>query len=62
MYYEINVTKDGKHYFATAARSLTDFEQARKAFLDLRRRFPASEGYEVTATKWESVGTQLEWI
>ena len=37
MYYEINVTKDNQHYFATAPRSL----QSQRAALQLAGEFAA---------------------
>lgn len=48
MNYEINVSKNGKHYFATHERSLTGQSEAEKAFKDFQERFPESEGFEVT--------------
>jgi len=61
MYFEINVSKNGRHYFATAQRSLRDPGEAQTAYEDLRARFPEAEGFEVTVTKYETVGTQLKW-
>ena len=59
MYYEINVTLNGKHFFATAERSITnpwDLRDALKVFLN---KFPESEGYKISVTKWEKVGEEL---
>ena len=56
MYYEINVTLNGKHFFATAERSITnrwDLNNKLKIFVD---KFPKEEGYEISVTKWEKVG------
>lgn len=47
MPYEINVAKNGKHYFATAERSLRDRDEAITAAKDFKRRFPESEGFTV---------------
>jgi hypothetical protein len=47
MYYELNVSQKGNHYFATAPRSLTDESKAVAAYRDFVVRFPASEGFEV---------------
>lgn len=60
MYYEINVSLNGQHLFATAERSLTTWHSAKMAYELLRERFPASEGFGVTMTRWESVGTKLD--
>ena len=59
MYYEINVTLNGKHFFATAERSITnrwDLNNKLKIFID---KFPKEEGYEISVTKWEKVGVTL---
>lgn len=63
-YYEINVSQNGRHYFATAPRSFQYGEFGSKAMViiaqDFKKRFPESEGFEVTVTFWKSSGTQLE--
>lgn len=48
MGYEINVSKNGKHYFATHERSLPYTKEAEEAFKDLKTRFPEEEGFNVT--------------
>lgn len=60
-YYEINVTYVGRHYFATAPRSLTDLGRAQEVYEDLIERFPRAEGFRVTVVKWESCGTSQAW-
>jgi hypothetical protein len=60
MYYEINVALNGKHFFATAERSITnpwDLKEKLKVFI---QKFPESEGYELSVTKWEKIGETLE--
>jgi hypothetical protein len=61
IYYEINVARGGNHYFATAPRSITSNEQARRVYSDFIVRFPVNEGFRVTVTKWENVGTNMQW-
>lgn len=61
LYFEINVSWNGQHFFATAPKSLTDAARARAVFEDLYKRYPKGEGYEITVTKWETTGTKLEW-
>lgn len=46
--YEINVAKDGKHYFATHERSLTATKEAENALKDFKKRFPEEEGFSIT--------------
>lgn len=47
MHYEINVSLDGKHYFATHQRSLTHQEKAEEVFYDFCRRFPKRDGFKI---------------
>jgi len=46
--YEINVAKDGKHYFATHERSFTETKSAEKALKDFQKRFPTEEGFVIS--------------
>jgi len=55
-YYEINVALDGQHFFATAPRSTQNENQARELVKSFRRRFPESEGFQITCTFWKSEG------
>lgn len=56
MHFEINVSKNGLHYFATAPRSLTDWDAAKAATVNFRVRFPTAEGFEIMCTYWETSG------
>ena len=57
-YYEINVAKDGRHFFATAPRSLPDTRPGRmmEVLAVFREKFPESDGYEISVSRWEIVG------
>ena len=60
MYYEINVSLNGKHFFATAERSITnpwDLKDKLNIFIE---KFPESEGYKISVTKWEKVGQDMD--
>jgi hypothetical protein len=46
MSYEINVSKRGKHYFATAKRSIDTLTQAVEIRDALKKAFPPEEGFE----------------
>jgi len=59
MYYEINVAQHGRHYFATAPRSLVDEVYAKSVFGDLCRRFPGYEGFEVTLSVHYETGNEI---
>src|SRR6267154_2620614 len=54
--FEINVSKDGKHLFATAPRSCLTVNDATKVYTEIKTAFPLSAGYEVTVTGWECAG------
>lgn len=59
MHYEINVTHNNMHFFATAKRSCRDIHKATDVFNTLKRRFPESEGFHITITRWETLGTRI---
>lgn len=61
MYYEINVSLHGVHYFATAKRSLTNETVAEAAYNHFKRLFPESEGYKVRCTQYETVGRAVSF-
>ncbi|MGD9727380.1 MAG: hypothetical protein AB7L09_21440 [Nitrospira sp.] len=50
-HFEINVSKYGKHCFATAERSAVTIDEAYKLFKDFEKRFPKDEGYKIEITK-----------
>lgn len=60
MYYEVNVSKNGRHLFATAERSVIH----RGDLLDLvslfNRKFPVTEGYEITVSECAKTSRTLE--
>ncbi len=51
MYYEINVSLDGQHFFATAARSITTTFKLREVLHQIVTRFPKEEGFVVTVSE-----------
>lgn len=59
MHYEINVTLNGAHHFATHERSATDEKKAARLFQDLRQRFPEAQGYQVTASMQHTTGRNV---
>lgn len=56
MFYRINISRNGQHYFATADHSLTDFEKANNVYKDLAQKFPTTEGFKLEMYKYETVG------
>ena len=59
MYYEINVSKNGRHLFATAERSITSFTQAEGMYMLFKEKFPENGGYKIDVTYWEKVGKPI---
>ena len=51
MYYEINVAKDGKHFFATDKRSITTEKALKEVYKVLKEKFPPEEGYNMLVSQ-----------
>jgi hypothetical protein len=60
MWYEINVSKDGKHYFATHERSIGTINEAVEIRDRLKKALPEEEGFEFTITQWQKTGIRVE--
>lgn len=60
MYYEINVSLNGKHFFATAERSITNKYALEKVYNVFKEKFPKEDGYEITVQYWEKTGRNIE--
>jgi len=60
MYYEINVSYKGVHFFATAERSITDECGLVIVLNEIVKRFPESDGYEVSAGMRQSTGLPID--
>lgn len=60
MYYEINVSLNEKHFFATDKRSITTKSQMEKVYKIFKEKFPLSEGYEILVSKMETRGTFVD--
>lgn len=64
--YEINVAvrdKNGRwrHLFATDTRSLHTEGDAEKLYELFKKKFPESEGYDISVTYWETIGRHVEF-
>lgn len=62
MWYEINVSKDGKHYFATHERSITTVDKAYEILTRFKRTMPEEEGFTYILTRKETIGITLDTI
>lgn len=60
MYYEINVALNGKHFFATDKRSITNKSTMEKVYKILKEKFPLEEGYDIIVSRYETVGTFVD--
>jgi hypothetical protein len=60
MWYEINVSKDGKHYFATHERSIGTVSKAVEIRDRLKKAMPEEEGFEYTITQRQTIGVKIE--
>lgn len=60
MYYEINVSLNGNHFFATAERSITNKHTLEAVYKVFKEKFPESEGYKISVQRWEKVGKNVE--
>lgn len=58
--YEINVAKNGVHFFATDEHSITDKWKLESVLKIIEEKFPKSEGYSISVTKWERTGKILK--
>lgn len=61
MYYEINVSKDGIHFFATSERSINMQSTLEKILEVFVEKFPESEGYKISVNKYETVGKIIDY-
>jgi hypothetical protein len=60
-HYEINVSLNGRHFFATAPRSGINKKDAKKIYEEIEARFPQREGFEVNVTYYEIGGCVVTW-
>lgn len=60
-HFQINVSRNGKHYFSTSSehgQHMTT-ECAKNMVRDFRARFPESEGFRTEVAYWECSGKTL---
>jgi hypothetical protein len=61
MAYEINVSRNGKHFFATHERSLgLSKHHTREVYDKLVEAFPANEGYKIEIRYWQTTGESVK--
>lgn len=55
-HYEINVSLNGQHLFATDKRSITNKVALKVVYKILQEKFPLEEGYDMLVSKYETNG------
>lgn len=59
MHFDINVSKDGTHFFATSSRSVQDRRKLAQVLPAIREAFTAADGYRVTVSWVTTSGTYI---
>lgn len=59
-HYEVNVSLNGKHFFATDARSIITQDDLRRVYPALKEAFPEVKGYQLRVTYWKGMGEQVD--
>lgn len=60
MYYEINVALNGKHFFATDKRSITNKRALKDVYKVFKEKFPLEEGYDMIVSCVETTGKHVD--
>ena len=61
MGYEINVSHNGTHYFATADRSIgLDIRKAKQIYQELKTLYPEDKGYKLSVSCWSKIGNPID--
>lgn len=60
MYYEINVSKNGRHFFATDKRSITTKRALKEVYEVFKEKFPPEEGYDMLVSCMETKGRYID--
>ena len=59
-YFDVNVSLNGSHLFATHPRSAKTQVEADKIITLFREKFPECEGYEVSCLHWQCQGQDYD--
>ena len=60
MYYEVNVSLNGKHLFATDKRSITTKHELEDIYKIFKEKFPQKDGYNIMVNRVDVVGTFID--
>jgi hypothetical protein len=59
MHYELNVSKDGRHVFATHPRSVLTEREAARLYVLFTQAFPEAKGYQIMVDRFNETYTRL---
>jgi len=59
MYFEINISLHGHHFFATSERSITDGIKLLRVYNQLAAKFTKAEGFEINVRQVHNVKTAI---
>jgi hypothetical protein len=59
MRWEINVSRDGQHFFATHPRSITNEQKCISILVSFLLCFDPAEGYKIKVTRWDDIGLDV---
>ena len=60
-YYEINVSLNGRHLFATASQSAKTEADVNRIMNIFITKFPKEEGYKIFVEHWKCSGEFIDW-
>jgi hypothetical protein len=59
-HFTINVSLNGRHFFATAPNSCRNHADLDRVYPVIAQKFPATEGYEITVTYEQTIGVIID--
>lgn len=57
--YEINVSLNGEHFFATHERSIVSERKLKEVYKVFKEKFPKADGYELSVIYWTKNGKEI---
>ena len=60
MYYEINVSLNGRHFFATDKRSITTERALKEVYEVFKEKFPQEDGYDILVSCTKTTGRYID--
>ena len=60
MYYEINISKNGEHHFATSDRSITTHTKLLELVEELSKLYTPENGFKITASQVETISRPVD--